>query len=258
MYDRTRRRRQDPGWLPDAPSPEARALLFCLPYPGFGATMYRRWPDAAGGVEICPVQLPARENRSHEPLPSSYPEIAEALTDALGPYLDRPFGFFGHGPAALLGYEAAVRLSGPHGPTPWRLCVSAQPAPQHGPHDRLSRLTSRALLTQMGRLVRRAYGDQSGTALEACLRTLPADVAVLQRYRPIAPVEVACPITAIGWDRDDQVEPASMRGWSECGPTTFALLEGEHDSVLDPPVALIDLLVAGLAPGAPIYPPRSH
>ncbi len=258
MYDRTRRGRPAPGWLPDAPSPQARALLFCLPYPGFGASMYRRWPGAAGDVEICPVQLPARENRSRESLPPTYAEIAKALTDALEPYLDRPFGFFGHGAAALLGYEAAVRLSGPHGPTPCRLCVSAQPAPHHGPHDRLSRLTNRDLIAQMGRLVKRAYGDQSRAALEACLRTLPADIAVLQRYRPIAPVEIACPITAIGWDRDDQVDAALMRGWSECGPTTFALLEGGHDSVFDPPVALIDLLVAGLEPGAPIYQPRTQ
>lgn len=60
----------------------------------------------------------------------------------------------------------------------------------------------------------------------------------------IRPVELACPITAIGWRHDASVDPASMRGWTECGRTTFATLDGTHESFVDAPDALLRLLAA--------------
>jgi surfactin synthase thioesterase subunit len=250
MPNRKRPWRPAPGWLPDVPSRHARAVLFCLPYPGFGASMYGRWPQAVDGVDICPIQLPGRENRAGEDLHGSYAELADELADALVPYLDRPYGFFGHGPAALIGYEVTVRLGRPRAPRPRRLCVSAQAAPHHGPHDRLSRMSPAQRRALFGRMTERLHSGPSLPARDACLRILPADLTLLRYYLPIAPVELACPIIAIGWSRDDQVDPASMRGWAECGPTSFVVLDGGHDSVMDPPGALIDLLRRGLAPEA--------
>ena len=46
------------------PRPTTRLRLFCFPYAGGGASVFRNWlPYAAGEVEICPVQLPGREER---------------------------------------------------------------------------------------------------------------------------------------------------------------------------------------------------
>lgn len=217
--------------------------------------MYRRWPRLADGIAICPIQLPGREDRTAERLPASYAELAADLTEGLLPYLDRPFAFFGHGAGALIGYEATVRLRRHRSPTPSRLCVSAQVAPHHGPHDLLARRRGPSIVAQAEVLVQRVYGSQAN-ALESCLRVLPADIELLHRYRPIEPVDIGCPITAIGWRDDERVDHASMRGWAECGPTNFILLDGGHSTFVDPPGALIDALVEGLAPGAPPFGPR--
>lgn len=45
-------------------SPQARLRLFCLPYAGGSALMFRTWPNALpADVEVCPVQLPGRSTR---------------------------------------------------------------------------------------------------------------------------------------------------------------------------------------------------
>jgi surfactin synthase thioesterase subunit len=215
--------------------------------------MYGRWPQIVDGIDICPIQLPGRENRAGERLHGSYAELADELADALMPYLDRPYGLFGHGAAALIGYEVMVRLGRPRSPRPRRLCVSAQVAPHHGPHDRLARMDPYQRRGLFARMTERLHSGPSPDAVDACLRLLPADATLLRRYLPIAPVELTCPVIAVGWDRDDQVDPGSMRGWAECGPTSFFVLPGGHDCVLDPPGALIELLVRGLDPEATPY-----
>ena len=48
------------------------------------------------GVEVCPVQLPGRENRITEPPFTILSSLVDAMVEALAPYFDLPFAFFGH------------------------------------------------------------------------------------------------------------------------------------------------------------------
>src|SRR5438128_11096986 len=51
------------------PGSEARLRLFCFPYAGGGASLYRSWAEPLASVaEILSVQLPGRENRLGERL----------------------------------------------------------------------------------------------------------------------------------------------------------------------------------------------
>src|SRR6201986_2086635 len=96
-----------PGrWLLREPSRDSGARLFCIPYSGCGASMYRGWPQFAGDLEICPVQLPGGESRMRDQPADTYQELARAMIDGLLPYLDMAFAFFVHCPAALPGYQA--------------------------------------------------------------------------------------------------------------------------------------------------------
>src|SRR6266545_2952434 len=123
-------------WFLREPSPEGAARLFCLPYSGCGATMYRNWPRFLGDIEICRVQPPGRENRTREAAYETYEQLADDLAEVLLPYLDRPFAFFGHCGSALPGYETTVRLLQRGYPMPLRLFVSSQAAPHQGPTGR--------------------------------------------------------------------------------------------------------------------------
>src|SRR5262245_61029676 len=110
--------RRPPRWLLRRPSADAAARVFCFPHSGVGASMYHRWPRRIGSIEVCLIQRPARENRIREPHYETYEALASALADYLPPYLDKPFGFFGHCGGALPGVELAHQLHAAGLPAP--------------------------------------------------------------------------------------------------------------------------------------------
>ncbi|MGO9606242.1 MAG: thioesterase II family protein [Candidatus Binataceae bacterium] len=119
------------SWIPfRKPGPGARLRLFCFPYAGAGALIFRNWSDALpADVEVCPVQLPGRGTRLMERPFTQLSPLVEALADALVPLLDKPFAFFGHSLGSLVSFELARRIRKQYGVDPLGLFVSAGPAP---------------------------------------------------------------------------------------------------------------------------------
>ncbi|AEW99315.1 thioesterase II family protein [Streptantibioticus cattleyicolor] len=230
-------------WLLHEPSAEAAARLFCLPYSGCGASMYRRWPRRVGGVEVCAVQPPGRENRFREEPYPTYEAMADDLAEALLPYLDRPFAFFGHCASALPGYETALRLAERGHPVPVRLFVSSQVAPHQGPHGRFLRMSDEELAVELRDLVVRLGGSPRPDLIELSLTVLRADVEANKRYRPPRPRRLPCPVTTLGWTEDHEVDHRLMDGWAECGEVTKRLLDGPHYGFLDAPEELLAAFV---------------
>lgn len=234
------------SWFLREPSPRARVRLFCIPYSGCGASLYRQWPRYAGDVELCPVQLPGRENRLSEPAYDSYEELADDLAEALFPYLDRPFGFFGHCGSALPGYETTLRLAERGYPTPARLFVSSQVAPHHGPHGRFLSMSDDELAAEVRGLIVRRGGRPLPGLVDLSLSILRTDVAANKRYHKAEPVQVPCPITALGWTEDTEVDHRLVTSWTDCGETTVRLLEGPHYRFIEAPRALLDVIATDL------------
>jgi surfactin synthase thioesterase subunit len=241
-------------WFLREPSPEGAARLFCLPYSGCGASMYRNWPRFLGDIEICRIQPPGRENRTREPAYGTYEELADDLAEVLLPYLDRPFAFFGHCGSALPGYETTVRLLQRGHPMPARLFVSSQVAPHQGPAGRFLEMSDAELAEEVGGLIVQLGGKPRPDLVDLSLGVLRADVEANKRYRPPEPVRLPCPITAFGWRHDAEVDHALMAGWADCGETVFRVFDGEHYRFMDGPEELMDALAAdlgrGVGPGA--------
>ena len=73
------------------PNPQARLRLFCFPYAGTGASIFRTWPDGLPvEVEVCPVEFPGRGTRLMETPFTQLPPLVQALAQALAPLLDKP------------------------------------------------------------------------------------------------------------------------------------------------------------------------
>ena len=119
-------------WFPALkPGGGARLRLFCFPYAGGSALIYRDWPaKLPAEIEVCPAQLPGRGNRRHEPCYTNLRRLAEGAATAIVPYLDRPFAFFGHSMGALVGFEVARELRRRGAPVPVHLLVSGRAGPQ--------------------------------------------------------------------------------------------------------------------------------
>ncbi len=76
-------------------SPQARFRLFCFPYAGGGASIFRGWPrELPSWIEVFGIQLPGRENRLKEPLFTHMASVMQQLIPNIHGYLDCPFAFF--------------------------------------------------------------------------------------------------------------------------------------------------------------------
>ncbi|MBA2654798.1 MAG: polyketide synthase dehydratase domain-containing protein [Gammaproteobacteria bacterium] len=111
--------------------PNAKTRLFCFPYGGGGASIYRDWQEQLGDtIEVCPIQLPGREERMGEAPLNDLMKVVNILTEQLQQELDLPFAFFGHSFGSLLAFELIRNLRRKNLPTPKHLFVSAFPDPR--------------------------------------------------------------------------------------------------------------------------------
>ena len=237
-------------WLLRRPDPFAGARVFCIPYSGCGASLYVRWPATVGGVEIVPVQLPGRESRLREKSPATYEELAADLVAGLAPYLDRPYGFFGHCGSALAAYQAAVEVESTGSAVPGHLFISSQVAPQDGPTGRFLELDEAGLMAELRILNEGRGGTVSPDMLDLALEILRDDIEVNKRYVVPDPVRLAMPITTIGWSEDREVPHDTMGGWDRCGETEHHVLAGAHYRFLEGPPELFGLFADRLGVGA--------
>ncbi|MCG5212972.1 thioesterase domain-containing protein [Streptosporangium soli] len=231
------------------PKQDSRARLFCFPYSGLGASMYNKWPDHVGDVEICRVQPPGRENRIREPHYGTYEELAEQVAEALLPHFDRPFAFFGHCGGALPGFATALHLARTGLPTPDTLFISSQVAPHDGPFGRFLQLSNSELALELAALTRSMGGTPNPDMIQMSLRVLRADITANQLYHLAEPVPLPCDVRVIGWSEDKEIRPEQMGGWrayAADGRYAEVNLEGGHHAFLNAPPELLTQLTGQL------------
>lgn len=211
--------------------------------------MFNRWPRWIGQFEVCPIQLPGRENRIREPHYASHGQLADYLADELLGFCDCPFVFFGHCSGALSAYETARRLAGRTLPDPRRLVVSAQVAPHHCPHDRFLELSDADLRQELKQLVVARGGEPHPVLLDLTLDVLRKDLDANRIYRLQQPVPVPMDITVLYWTEDREVSRPELSGWVHYGhDVEFTGLSGDHYAFLAPSDELLSLF-AGLLNG---------
>jgi medium-chain acyl-[acyl-carrier-protein] hydrolase len=215
------------------PNPRAGMRLFCFPYAGGNAAIYRGWaamlPDE---VELCAVQLPGRGARlREEPFRQLEPLVA-ALLPALQPFLDRPFALFGHSMGSLIAFELSRALRQLRRPGPLHLFVSGRFAPQiPDPDPPCYALPTPEFVQEL----RRLQGTpeevlDSPELLELVLPLLRADFELSETYRYRPGVPLACPISAFGGAEDLEVTAEGLGAWREQTRSLFRArtLPGDH------------------------------
>lgn len=213
------------------PNPSARLRLFCFPYAGGSARIYRSWAQQLPGcVEVCPVQLPGRDRRIAEPPFSQVELLVQATAEALHPLLDKPFAFFGHSMGALLSFELAHHLRTELGCSPQHLFASGRRAPQTSKEPPLYDLPKEQLVQELQAL-KGTHPDvlEHPDLMELMLPLLRADFSIGDTYIfPVRPL-LSCPITALGGLRDSAPR-ADLQAWGELtsGPFSLRMFPGDH------------------------------
>lgn len=236
------------AWIFGArPNPQARFRLFCFPYAGGGASIFRSWLNGLPAeVEVLPVQLPGRENRLKEPLFDRFTSLLEALVEALHPYFTVPCAFFGHSMGALVGFELARQLRRQYDLLPVHLFASAYRAPQTPIMGQiLHTLPEPALVQKLLQL--------NGTKREILendelrqflLPILRADFAVCETYQYVDEEPLACPITTFGGLQDTRVNRFELAAWREQTSSRFTqrMLPGDHFFLQSARVPLLQII----------------
>jgi medium-chain acyl-[acyl-carrier-protein] hydrolase len=221
-------------WLPlRAARPNARLRLFCFPYAGRGASVYRAWePKIPPEIELCAVQLPGREGRLAEPRPASMEVLAGMTAQALEPYLDLPFAVFGHSLGAAVAFEVARNLHQRQGVTPRHVFVSGRSGPHQRPRaDDLHALPDGELIRRVQRLQGIPGEVLAHTDVMAALMPLLRDdLRLAETYRASPGPTLRCPLTAFGGLQDPLATEAGLDSWRDTtlGPFTIRLFPGGH------------------------------
>ncbi|MBD0743114.1 thioesterase II family protein [Streptomyces sp. CBMA152] len=249
-------------WLRPTPSAgdEVAARLFCLPYAGGSAAAFRHWTrrpvHGADGrrLEVVAVRLPGHGSRLDEPAVDDARLLAKGLTAALAPYLDRPYGIYGHSMGGLLGCALAHEIArAPWLRPPAALFVGAGPPPASVRPDAAWRGSDAELVQWL----REAGGTPASVLdapvlLESLLPALRADLALVAGFRCDPGVRLAVPVHGFAGADDALVPRAAMHGWAAETDARFVLSEvpGGHFFLSEDAAtrAVLDVITARLLP----------
>ncbi|MGW3206157.1 thioesterase II family protein [Streptomyces sp. NPDC001135] len=243
----------DPGALFPfgIPGTDGPVRVFCLPYAGGGAGLYRTWSrSAVAGAAFVPVQLPGRENRLHEPPERDFDTLAERLAQALAPWTGERYALFGHSMGGLLAYELAHRLHALTGRPADLLAVSACAAPDlERPAFRIHDLPRDEFveaLRRLGGTPQEVFEHEE--LLDLCLPRIRADFSVLASYRYVPRPALAVPVTALCGTRDARVPVRSVESWRAHTDRAFRLhlVDDDHFFLHGHAQAVLDHVLGGL------------
>lgn len=217
---------QDSWFLCPNSRPDAELRIFCLPFAGAGASMYREWHNVfPGNIEVRAVQLPGRESRLREPRISDAGVLVKKLVAALHPYLDRPFALLGYSIGALLAFEVVRELRRQGMSLPFHLFVAAMRAP-HVPavHPPIAHLPDDKFIDQIN-----DYYQPSDEAWkipelrDIIIPVLRDDIMIAESYEYADEPPLPCPIDAYVGAVDRGTPVDSAAAWQDQTSAEFEL-----------------------------------
>lgn len=200
------------------PEPNAQVRLFCLPFAGGGASIYRPWGKLLGSeIEVCPIQLPGRENRFSETPIKQAQAMAQSLANQIQLYSNKPFFIYGHSMGALLAFELARALQENGMDMPQGIFLAAHRA-AHLPRKReaLYALPDDQFIDRLKR-----FGGfpqevlDSKELLAFLMPTLKADFTLCDTYQFQSGTVLQCPLHLLAGNDDIEASPDVVEPWSQ-------------------------------------------
>jgi surfactin synthase thioesterase subunit len=222
------------SWLVGFGDSERASLrLFCFPYAGGGALVYRDWHRIfPASIGVYAAQLPGRGDRLAEAPYIDLPALIEPLTEAIRSHLDKPFAFFGHSMGALIAFELARKLRYEYGIEPAHLLVSGRRAPQLAESDSVTYNLDDAEFIEELRLLNGTPKAilENPELMQMLGPALRADFQICETYVYTDSPPLRCPITVFGGLQDNGVTREYLQPWrnNTSGSFKLKLLPGDH------------------------------
>jgi surfactin synthase thioesterase subunit len=246
---------RDETWLRRYhPASEAAHQMLCLPHAGGSASFYYPVSRAlAPSVEVLSVQYPGRQDRRHEPLIGSVPELTDQIVAAVRATVDRPLAVFGHSMGATLGFEV-VRLLEGAGMQVSVLFVSGRRAPSTPREEPDYRQYTDADIIRELRSLNGTEGNllHDDETLQMILPSVRNDYLVIRDYRFVPGPPLRCPVVALNGEEDPKVTAAEAEAWREhtSGPFDLQMFPGGHFYLISQAASVIGTVARHLGVSA--------
>lgn len=215
--------------LKETRNPEAKLRLFCFPYSGAGASVWRQWPDAlAPDIDVVTVQLPGRETRLKEPPATSFDDLLPAISELIDERQDKPYALMGHSMGAHLAFATMVTREKAGRSLPLHVVMSGRRPVHIGEQPTISHLPDEEFLD----IIRSRHGsaELDEGLMRFMLPALKADLRMTESW-PVPEVQ-AYPVTlsVVGGLDDDWVPNDSLGRWHDyfSNDGTPHLFPGDH------------------------------
>jgi medium-chain acyl-[acyl-carrier-protein] hydrolase len=243
------------SYLPRLPTADSQVKLrlFCFPFGGAGASVYRDWQHALPkSIEVCPVQPPGREERLSEKRFTALAPLVSELSEVLEPYLDRPFAFFGHSMGALISFELARHLRRFNQPMPAYLFISGRPAPQIPLNDPPTfDLPDPEFIEELRKIQGTPESVLQNPELMALfMPLLRADFELCQTYHYDHELPLNCPFFVFGGLTDSDISQESLVAWraQTTSPMQLQMFPGDHFFLLNAQQSLLKIISQQMNP----------
>jgi surfactin synthase thioesterase subunit len=192
--------------------------LYCLPYAGGSAGLFRPWRKfLPSQIALCGVEYPGRGTRISEPTLDRINELAAQLADALACAPPGPYALFGHSMGALVAFETSHQLAARQAPLPILLVASGHGAPSlpraaeavHSSPDQ----DFIARLRELNATPPEAL--EMPDFLELMLPILRADFRAAETYVSANRPKLKIPIAAYGGLADADVSRDHLLAWAD-------------------------------------------
>lgn len=207
----------------------ARVRLFCVPFAGGAAGLFRTWGDLLPEhIDLCAFELPGRGTRFNEPPLETMDALCASLRTTMTLLDDGlPIAFFGHSMGARVAFELARAL----GARVVHLFVSGSPAPACEIKNRVAHLSEdefKAELRKLGGTPPEVLKNDE--LMEILTPVLRADFSLVENYRPAQGASVAVPMTIFAGTKDDEVPIEDAEKWASysTAPSRFIAFDEGH------------------------------
>ena len=219
-------------WLPWSDRATDLPVVYCLPYAGGSAQVYRSWiePGRAHGVEFMPVELPGHGTRWREEPIDNIDEIVHAVCQEVIAPARGPYAIFGHSLGGAIAFEIAVTMpvisEGPE-----HLFLSGVRPPSAPAGRSMHQLSD----DRLAKAVHELGGTPAVVSgnLEIMSFLLPLirnDMRIAETWRPSRGRIISCPVSVFSAFSDMVASPQTMNAWADVtsGKFRHTTLPGGH------------------------------
>lgn len=194
-----------------------KAKVFCLPYAGASASIYRKWQSAVHPmVEWVPIELAGRGSRLNEAPYEIFQDCVDEIYEQIMRHgLNMPYALLGHSMGACLAFEVTQKLVRQSQRLPTHLFLSGRRSPQSArPGKKMHLLPENEFIGELrllGGTPEELFADRNIMAL--FLPIIRADYQMLSTYLFQPPTPLINVAFTILNGKSDDLYPEEISGW---------------------------------------------